>query len=801
MSVQSSAISNYDESSRLTEVNADEMRCTRKGTFEGKVGFASNGFVNTDDKHTVDGSTEIDTEPTTPVSNNGSTAPGPLSQEQWKFISLLNQHGNKEAIMQHLRHPVYAKISMRRRGFKRFRKFFLAQELKPPINDSVAQDLPNPAIDTAMRVSPTRNGATERKRPIWVMKFSKDGKYMATAGKDHVLHIWKVLSTPMERWGLDESQIMDRGRAKTINLLNNHLSKYNRSDYTSPERRDRKHVGMDLYAPVFHPSPYRTLYEHTEDILDCDWSKNSFLLTASMDKSVKLWHCDRKSSLKTFEHPDFVTCVKFHPSDDRFFLSGCLDTVLRVWSILDAEVTFSFNCGDLITAMSISPDGRYVLVGTFNGYIYVLYVNGLEEYHRFHLLDKAHKQNKKNRRGPKITGIQFIEGKSNSGMKIMITSNDSRIRIFDMDTFMLQELLQGFTNETSQISADYAVMGNATSIVISASESHSIHAWILHGDDEYTTSPDTSSMTTKSSDVSMVRLPNSHQRKNSMKLIGSIKNILKKALKKPKQNDSQSIARHTPIHHVHHNEEYYKNTDCITLHASNHNISAAIFAPSSSLQVLSLSNDLISEMTVAFADSKADYQLAARKALFGHKTSSFEGDYEKAKNPGNKTTPLKQSIGLILVFADTSGIIRVYRHDISNNIRTKVLKMLQGDQAAGIFTEQNTSNSIAPSRTSMTMNTMKAKFSKPLSNTLGKSKLCPHESRSTTSLSSIPKLQPPLAENHSEQTSKTVAGSLFSTKGVCNICGGDRIAFTSTAANEPINRHCLDCGNQINRFR
>lgn len=64
---------------------------------------------------------------------------------------------------------------------------------------------------------------------------------------------------------------------------------------------------------------------HKADILDVAWSKNHFLLSSSMDKTVLLWHVSRVECLCIFRHVDFVTTIQFHPRDDRYFLSGSLD--------------------------------------------------------------------------------------------------------------------------------------------------------------------------------------------------------------------------------------------------------------------------------------------------------------------------------------------------------------------------------------------------------------------------------------------------------------------------------------------
>ena len=87
---------------------------------------------------------------------------------------------------------------------------------------------------------------------------------------------------------------------------------------------------------------------HSSSVLSLAWSKNNFLITGSMDKTVKLWHVDRDRCLQTFEHEDFVTSVKFHPLDDRFFLSGSLDNGVRLWSVLENSVrivrTWAMKC-------------------------------------------------------------------------------------------------------------------------------------------------------------------------------------------------------------------------------------------------------------------------------------------------------------------------------------------------------------------------------------------------------------------------------------------------------------------------
>ena len=41
--------------------------------------------------------------------------------------------------------------------------------------------------------------------------------------------------------------------------------------------------------------------------------QNYFILSSSMDKTVRLWHISRKECLCCFQHIEFVTAIAFHP--------------------------------------------------------------------------------------------------------------------------------------------------------------------------------------------------------------------------------------------------------------------------------------------------------------------------------------------------------------------------------------------------------------------------------------------------------------------------------------------------------
>jgi WD40 repeat protein len=55
--------------------------------------------------------------------------------------------------------------------------------------------------------------------------------------------------------------------------------------------------------------------------------------------------------------------------DDRYFLSGSLDGKLRLWHIPDKKVALwnEVEQAKLITAMTFVKNGKFAVVGTYNG--------------------------------------------------------------------------------------------------------------------------------------------------------------------------------------------------------------------------------------------------------------------------------------------------------------------------------------------------------------------------------------------------------------------------------------------------
>lgn len=192
-----------------------------------------------------------------------------------------------------------------------------------------------------------------------------------------------------------------------------------------------------------------------------------------MDRTVRLWHVSRAECLCCFKHSDFVTSIQFHPRDDRFFLAGSLDSKLRLWSIPDKSVAFWATVRDMITSVAFTPDGKYSIAGCLNGLCIVYETDGLKANAQVHVRSARGR----NAKGSKITGIDtmvYPPNDPNGDIKLLITSNDSRIRLYNFKDRNLEAKYRGNENSTSQIRASFSEDGK---YIICGSEDGHTYIW------------------------------------------------------------------------------------------------------------------------------------------------------------------------------------------------------------------------------------------------------------------------------------------------------------------------------------
>uniref|UniRef100_F6XPX1 WD repeat-containing protein 44 n=1 Tax=Ornithorhynchus anatinus TaxID=9258 RepID=F6XPX1_ORNAN len=305
---------------------------------------------------------------------------------------------------------------------------------------------------------------------VWTMKFSHCGRLLASAGQDNVVRIW-VLKNAFDYFNNMRLKYNTEGRVSPSPSQESLNS--SKSDTDAGVCSGGDEDPDDKNAP-FRQRPFCKYKGHTADLLDLSWSKNYFLLSSSMDKTVRLWHISRRECLCCFQHIDFVTAIAFHPRDDRYFLSGSLDGKLRLWNIPDKKVAL-WNEVDgqtkLITAANFCQNGKYAVIGTYDGRC-IFYDT---EHLKYHTQIHVRSTRGRNRVGRKITGIEPLPGEN----KILVTSNDSRIRLYDLRDLSLSMKYKGYVNSSSQIKASFS---HDFTFLVSGSEDKYVYIWSTYHD-------------------------------------------------------------------------------------------------------------------------------------------------------------------------------------------------------------------------------------------------------------------------------------------------------------------------------
>lgn len=306
---------------------------------------------------------------------------------------------------------------------------------------------------------------------IWTMKFSLDGSFLASAGQDRVVRVWEVIE---QNEGVKYSTDISGDSCSSVEKLGaDDLLPRQNNFKSSVKETTRQTVAISSTSQtnkrfLLSESSKCAFNGHTEDILDLSWSRSQSLLSSSMDKTVRLWNILTRECLRIFTHNDYVTCIHFNPVDDGYFISGSLDGKVRIWSIKERQVVDWADLREMVTAACYTPNGQGAVVGSYKGTCR-FYKTAADNKLQFDTTFEAQRKKNKRSQGKKITGFQFIPGDED---KVLITSSDSRIRVYDGTK--ISSKYKGLRNTKSQISASFSSNGM---YIICASEDSRVCIW------------------------------------------------------------------------------------------------------------------------------------------------------------------------------------------------------------------------------------------------------------------------------------------------------------------------------------
>jgi len=116
----------------------------------------------------------------------------------------------------------------------------------------------------------------------------------------------------------------------------------------------------------------RRFASHTKDVLSVAFSAdNRQIVSGSRDKTIKLWntlaHC--KYTIQEDCHSDWVSCVRFSPSNQNPIIVSCgWDKVVKVWNLANCKLkTNHMGHSGYLNAVTVSPDGSLCASGGKDG--------------------------------------------------------------------------------------------------------------------------------------------------------------------------------------------------------------------------------------------------------------------------------------------------------------------------------------------------------------------------------------------------------------------------------------------------
>lgn len=308
---------------------------------------------------------------------------------------------------------------------------------------------------------------------ILAMKFSPDGQFLATGGEDGVVRVWGVAQSEDCKIPMDDPSC--------VYLKAHRQSGLGPVDADNEKKCKVKGVKQSadsacvvIPTAVFQISkqPLHEFRGHSGDVLNLSWSNNKHLLSASTDKTVRLWEIGSANCITVFPHSNFVTCVQFNPTNENQFISGSIDGKIRVWDIPRCSVIDWVDIRDIITAVCYRPDGKGAVVGTITGNC--RFYDASDNLLRFET--QVAVSGKKKSSLKRITAFEFSPSNPS---KLMVTSADSKIKILEGTT--VTQNYSGLRTGSCQSLATFTPDGQH---IVCASEDSNIYVWNHENQDE-----------------------------------------------------------------------------------------------------------------------------------------------------------------------------------------------------------------------------------------------------------------------------------------------------------------------------
>lgn len=209
---------------------------------------------------------------------------------------------------------------------------------------------------------------------IFTISFDETGNYLASSNHIHNIEIWdlkerkvkKVISDHKEIvTGIEflntknsfsnskrkDSLLIDQLKFSEENMNSNPFQFQSKNFLANNEEINYNNyletLTNDSHSEI-QDEQNKNLNDIEEEMKADDYEENEYfddqnvyMMSCSLDKTIKLWK-DFNCVHTFLDHNDWVRCLAIS-NDNKYFLSGCVSSVIKYWDLHQQKVLYTFN--------------------------------------------------------------------------------------------------------------------------------------------------------------------------------------------------------------------------------------------------------------------------------------------------------------------------------------------------------------------------------------------------------------------------------------------------------------------------
>ncbi|KAJ3213429.1 WD repeat-containing protein 5 [Dinochytrium kinnereticum] len=232
------------------------------------------------------------------------------------------------------------------------------------------------------------------KKSISSVKFSPDGRWLATASADKTIRLYHAADARYERtfkghtqgisdvaWSSDSQYLCSGSDDKTIRIWNPDVVAYNPQGVNyNPQSNLIASGSFDETVRIWDVKKgkcIRTLPAHSDPVCSVCFNRDGTLIVScSYDGLIRIWDTATGQCLKTLIDDDNppVSFVKFSPNG-KYILASTLDNTLRLWSYSTAKCLKTYvghsNTKYCVFASFSVTGGKWIVSGSEDNKLYI----------------------------------------------------------------------------------------------------------------------------------------------------------------------------------------------------------------------------------------------------------------------------------------------------------------------------------------------------------------------------------------------------------------------------------------------